>query len=203
MTLRVHEVCVSYSTCSFSEFIVTAFVFVLFCVVPNCMSYPLLSVCLPVYTSASINLSVVIFEVGERQPSPPDPTETRSLSINTDDQQTEENHWPLCHCITCMHTRTVHIHITCLLERVFTLPQIDTRNIINWFNNCIPFTFTWTPMWCHYIQLPAYIMYLGMKNTSYKMQGLSMYQPISLFASTFMHMDARCHWHVFAFISNN
>lgn len=136
--------CVSYSICSFSEFIVTAFVFMFFCVVPNCVSFPLLSVCPPVYTSASINLSVVISEVGEHQPPSPDPTEPRSLSINTGDQQTEENHWPLCHWITCMHTSTVHIHITCLLERVFTLPQIYTRNFINWSNNCIPFT--WAQM---------------------------------------------------------
>ncbi len=158
----VHEVCVSYSTCSLL-LPLSSCSFVLFLIV--CI--PLLSVCLPVYTAASINLSVVIFEVGERQPSPP---ETHSLSINTDDQQTEENHWPLSHCITCMHTSTVHIHITCLLERVFTLPQIDTRNIINWFK--YTFTFTWTPMWCHYIPLPAYILYLGMKNTSYKCTGI-------------------------------
>lgn len=78
--------------------------FVLFLIVP----FPLLSVCPSVCVSASINLSVVIFEVGEHQPPPPDPTETRTLSVNTGDEQTEDNHWPLCHYIyythACTHT---------------------------------------------------------------------------------------------------
>lgn len=109
--------------------------FVLFLIV----SFPLLSVCPSVCVSASINLSVVIFEVREHQPPPPEPTETRSLSVNTGDEQTEDNHWPLCHYIyythACTHTHsvtqthtintsTVHIHITCLLEEVFSLSQI-------------------------------------------------------------------------------
>lgn len=121
VTLVVHESlmnpsCVSYSICSFSEFIVTAFVFMFFCVVPNCVSFPLLSVCPPVYTSASINLSVVISEVGEHQPPSPDPTEPRSLSINTGDQQTEENHWPLTESHACTQAQSTHISHVYLKE---------------------------------------------------------------------------------------
>lgn len=87
-----------------SMFIATAYGMCVFCVVPNCVSFPLLSVCPSVHLSASINLSVVIFEVEEHPPPPPDPTETHSLSVNAGHQWAETTTAPYWHAHTSTRT---------------------------------------------------------------------------------------------------
>ncbi len=156
----VHEVCVSYSTCSF--------VFVFFCVVPNCMYFPC---CLSVFRFIHLRPSICLLSYLKLEsaslPHQRHAHWALTLTISRQRKTTDPSLTVSMHA----HKHSPHTY------HIFTWKSIYSstnrhQEYYNWFNNCIRSHSHKHRCVCHYIPLPAYILYLGMKNTSYKCTGI-------------------------------